>query len=84
MNDYKNSITVSAKPDEVVELIGRVPAWWGADFQGHSEQVCLRCRFQAADRRLAKVSRPSSHRSSRSFLSTKRRLQLNRTCTDIA
>jgi len=50
-HNYHTSITADISPHEAFDKIGRVPAWWGTDFQGQSRQVgdVFTVRFQSGD-----------------------------------
>ncbi|HEX5157403.1 MAG TPA: SRPBCC domain-containing protein [Ktedonobacterales bacterium] len=37
--NYHQSITADIPPSEAFDKIGRVPEWWGTDFEGQTRQV---------------------------------------------
>jgi uncharacterized protein YndB with AHSA1/START domain len=49
--NYHHSITAPISPSEAFDKIGRVPQWWGTDFQGQSRNVSdvFTVRFQSGD-----------------------------------
>jgi hypothetical protein len=49
--NYHTSITADIPQSEAFDKIGRVPEWWGTDFQGQSRNVgdVFTVRFQSGD-----------------------------------
>ena len=55
--DYHQSITTNVSAEEAFDKIGRVPEWWGTDFQGQARNVgdMFTVRFQSGDNYTIKI-----------------------------